>query len=159
MLQPRSTKIPQNNDPSSGSSQHRKLAQLATSAHHKLTISKSSGHPAHRCYETAFGAFTKNNIDPVPGTSSKLIKALPALPHFLLQNASLLQCPLPWTPHFILDSEVNLNPGQVAGWHFRLWKASQRYQKKRNFTLMDPQMVRMFRMFRMTSNFVNFGGQ
>ena len=46
-----STKIPQNKDPSSGSSQHHKLAQLATSAHHKLTISKSSGHAAHRCYE------------------------------------------------------------------------------------------------------------
>ena len=82
MLQPRSTKIPQNNDPSSGSSQHRKLAQLATSAHHKLTISKSSGHPAHRCYETVFGAFTKNNIDPVPGTSSKLIQSSPSDPPF-----------------------------------------------------------------------------
>ena len=45
-----------------------------------------------------------------------LLPALQSSPiaHVLLQNASLLQCPLPWTPHFILDHEVDLKQGQVA---------------------------------------------
>ena len=103
-----STKIPQNSDPSSGSSQHRKLAQLASCAHHKLTISKSSGHLAHP-------AATKMLLEKKK-KRQLLLPALQSSPiaHVLLQNASLLQCPLPWTPHFILDHEVDLKQGQVA---------------------------------------------
>jgi len=119
------------------------IANWHSLQHLPITSSRfPSGHPAHRCYETAFGAFTKNNIDPVPGTSSKLSQRSPIFFCKMRHCCSVLS---PGHPTSSWIRRSTWNRGRWQGGTSGCGKLHKGTKEKRNFTLMDPQMVRMFR--------------
>ena len=88
-------------------------------------------------------------------SSSKLSQRSPIFFCKMRHCCSVLSLDTPLHPGLGGQPETGAG-GRVA---LQAVESFTKVPKKRNFTLMDPQMVRMFRMFRMTSNFVNFGGQ